>query len=621
VIAREYPGPLTKLFAYGGAAAISAARVTGRQHFASDALIGSAIGWYVGRQVYNAHNEHDNPDSRYGTFQRTSGDRGPRDPAYMGSPYVPLDSWVYPAINRLAAMGYIDSAFLGMRPWTRMGCARLVEEAGGKLVTQGVSDGNAEQLYNSLRAEFAEENLRWNGARNVGARIESVYTRITEIQGKPLTDGYHFAQTIVNDFGRPYGEGFNAVTGISSYAVAGPLAFYVQGEYQHAPEVPADPLVVRTAIAAVDLLPVAPGTPHADVNRFTLLDAYAAFHIAGWQISVGKQNLWWGPGTDTALLFTNNAEPITMVRISQSVPTVFPGLGKFLGPVRSEVFIGRLEGHQFVFAPPDYVNLIGSYATLLDPQPYIHGEKFSLKPTENLEIGVGLTAVFGGPGVPVTTQNFLRTFNTTQNFSNNYSTGRYNNGDRRTGFQFSYRVPGLRRWLTLYNDSIAEDEPNPIAYPRRSAMNPGLYLSHVPHLARLDFRVESAYTDLPNLRLQGIFYHDVRFANSYTNNGNIMGSWVGRQSRAVQASSSYWFSAKNKVMVGYRRQDVSEGFLPAGGTLNDVSATANWMATHEMEIRASMQVESWTFPVLAPTRRNNVSASVQVTFHPKWRLN
>ena len=47
----------------------------------------------------------------------------------MGSPYVPLDSWVYPAMERLAAFGYIKTASLGIRPWTRMECARLVGEA------------------------------------------------------------------------------------------------------------------------------------------------------------------------------------------------------------------------------------------------------------------------------------------------------------------------------------------------------------------------------------------------------------------------------------------------------------------------------------------------------------
>src|ERR1017187_8666189 len=33
--------------------------------------------------------------------------------------YVPVDSWVYPALDRLHGLGYLDTAFLGIRPWTR----------------------------------------------------------------------------------------------------------------------------------------------------------------------------------------------------------------------------------------------------------------------------------------------------------------------------------------------------------------------------------------------------------------------------------------------------------------------------------------------------------------------
>jgi hypothetical protein len=51
-------------------------------------------------------------------------------PRSFGSSYVELDSWVYPAIERLAALGYISNEFLGMRPWTRIECAHLILEAG-----------------------------------------------------------------------------------------------------------------------------------------------------------------------------------------------------------------------------------------------------------------------------------------------------------------------------------------------------------------------------------------------------------------------------------------------------------------------------------------------------------
>ena len=50
-----------------------------------------------------------------------------------GLVYEPLDSWIYPAFERLFALGYADSAYLGMRPWTRNACLQILQETYPKL--------------------------------------------------------------------------------------------------------------------------------------------------------------------------------------------------------------------------------------------------------------------------------------------------------------------------------------------------------------------------------------------------------------------------------------------------------------------------------------------------------
>ena len=210
VLAHEYPGMLSQILAYGLATTVSATRVTGQQHFASDVIIGSALGWYFGRQVYRAHHDTNLGGAPWGSLlPERSGDRT-RNPENMGSPYVPLDSWIYPALERLAALGYIKTAYLGIRPWTRMECARMLEEAEPRIGDEDDQDGGASpRIYGELSKEFSDETARLNGAANVGASLDSIYTRVTNISGPPLRDGYHFGQTIVNDYGRPFGEGTN----------------------------------------------------------------------------------------------------------------------------------------------------------------------------------------------------------------------------------------------------------------------------------------------------------------------------------------------------------------------------------------------------------------------------
>jgi len=59
VIAQEYGHhrPLVQVGAYGLAAAVSISRYTGRNHFLSDVLVGSAMGYGIGRYVYHKHHD------------------------------------------------------------------------------------------------------------------------------------------------------------------------------------------------------------------------------------------------------------------------------------------------------------------------------------------------------------------------------------------------------------------------------------------------------------------------------------------------------------------------------------------------------------------------------------
>jgi membrane-associated phospholipid phosphatase len=59
VIAQEYGQhrPFLRYGLYGLATAVSLSRYTGRNHFLSDALVGSAMGYLIGRYVYRTHHD------------------------------------------------------------------------------------------------------------------------------------------------------------------------------------------------------------------------------------------------------------------------------------------------------------------------------------------------------------------------------------------------------------------------------------------------------------------------------------------------------------------------------------------------------------------------------------
>lgn len=605
VIAHEYPGPLTKILAYGLASGVTLTRVTSQRHFASDALVGSALGWYFGRQVYRRRHDSELGGAPWGDLFDSSGEWS-RNPENMGSPYVPVDSWVYPVFDRLVALGHVQSAYAGMRPWTRMQCAQLLEDASERMRYDSGPGGEARELYEALMTEFADETRRLDGAANVGAAVDSLYTRMTGISGTPLHDGYHFGQTIINDYGRPYGVGFNAVSGVTAYAVAGPLSFSFQGEYQHAPAIPSDPLSVLQATAHQDATrPLPNGVPSLD--QFRLLNSTVAVTFKGVQISFGKQSLELAPGDGGSFLLSNNAEPMPMLRIDQVTPTRIPGLSRILGPMRTEFFLGQLSGHHWVFSDGKF------FGPNIDPQPFIHGTKVSFKPTPNLEFGLGFTVLFGGPDLPFTWHNFARTL-----YTNAVPGTAADPGDRRSTFDFSYRVPYLRDWLTIYADSFVEDEYSPLGSTRPS-MRMGMYLPQVPKVPKLDLRLEGVYTDVPGQQPTGFPYYNFRYRSGYTNDGNLLASWIGREGRGGQAWATYWLSPRSKIQLAYRHAEVDREFI-GGGRLNDFGGHAEFMLRPGLAVSGLVQYEQWKFPVLSPAGQSNFTASVQLTLYPNWRI-
>src|ERR1700687_3934959 len=118
VIAHEYPGVLTKLLVYGLAATAACSRVRARQHFPSDVCVGSVIGNLVAQNIYSRHRDPEVGGEAWRSWSAIARGFESAGPQNLGSPYVPLDSWMYPALDRLAGLGLSDSGFAGMMALT-----------------------------------------------------------------------------------------------------------------------------------------------------------------------------------------------------------------------------------------------------------------------------------------------------------------------------------------------------------------------------------------------------------------------------------------------------------------------------------------------------------------------
>jgi membrane-associated phospholipid phosphatase len=617
VVSQRYPGWLTQAGAYGLATAVSLNGVTSLKHFPSDVLVGSALGWLVGRYVSHAGEAapHRRPESAEEKPERVketgaapAGDAAPyprplgaeENPprvkqaaaAPTGSSYVPIDSWVYTILDRLAALGLIPSQTSGLRPWTRAECRRQMLEADERV---DAGPPGTKVLLAALHREFDAGDAS-------SVVVESVYVRSGEIAGPVLNDSLHFGQTWSNDFGRPFGRGSNSNAGFTSRAQSGRFFLGIQGEYQRAPGSAAYSLPVRQVISQLDGVPLQAGEVVPLTSRFRTLEAYAGIHLGDFEISVGKQAMWWGPTYDSPLSFGDNAEPTKNMKVSTGRPIRFPGVLRYLGAIRGEFVIGKLGGQKYTW------------------RPWFNAQKISFKLTPNLEMGFTRWSIFWGVGHPITVGSFVENFISLNSPHGEAGVGRNDPGDRKGAFDFRYRIPGLRNWLTLYTDSYCDDDPSPLAAPRRAAIDPGLYLTHVPGVPQLDFRVEAPSTELMGIDQGGQFnYFNSQYRSGNTNYGDLLGNSVGRDGRAIEGWSTFWFSARTNVQVGYRQLKGSARFLPGGSTQSDAHIKISLKLADGWFASTMFQYERFWVPVLGGPGRN-LSGWLQLTWEPNWRI-
>ncbi len=550
----------------------------------------------------------------YGTVEKS------RDT--LGSVYIPVDSWVYPEVLRLYSLGYADTAYLSMRPYTRRSLLHILQASEAAILASG--NEQAQEILAALLAYLTSEGVTEGTERGTVYGVQNVYTRMLGVTGPILTDSFHLGQTFYNDYGRPLETGFNNSTGFTTVNEQGPFSLFVRAEYQHAPAATGYSQALSQQISLLDEIPFSgyndpqstiPTGPIAAQNPFRIVEASLSYHLLGHEISLGKSDAWLGPGMGGSMTWSDNAENIYSFRIDRIEPINIKYLSRFLGPVRYDFFYGSLKGHT-------------------DPNDdWVHSEIFSFAPTKNFQFGFQRTIIFGGAGhEPVTLRTFLKGFFDTNDTNAAEKLSRNDPGARFSSFHFSYRLPFVRNYLTLYTDSETHDDLTPVSAPRRAAYRPGIYLSQFPGARRLSLRVEAVSTDCSTLICQrgsNEYIEEAIQKQGYTNKGNIMADWIGREAKGGQAWLTWHLSGDEWADVQYMHKQTPGDFIPGaynaatntygpgGTTQNQFRVDVMKRITPNFEIYGWYQYERWVAPIYMPGVQHDNTMTVQVKFYPK----
>lgn len=403
------------------------------------------------------------------------------------STYLEVGDETYAILSRLEAEGVVRSGLLATKPLSRKEAARLFREA------EENSEGRSGFIKGLVR-ELKERVMPQGPGGGSVLPLDTVYGKYIHTNADVRTLTYGAARQKeqalnYNNDGDFYGRGSNTRAGFTSRLEdLGAVSFFFHPEYRLSAG--DRDLIVRTAYGVVDL---------------------------GWDLVVGRESQWWGPGHHGALLLSNNAEPFMLARLANPEPVRLPWVLEHLGPIRFTFFATKLE--------KDRTDI---------PEPYLWGARFDLKPSENIELGLQRTALLGGRG----TKGGIGAWGKSFIASDAHDPGEA--GDHRAGYDITLTFPFSSQPVQLYTEGAAEDSVN---LPNQWAYLYGLYLPRLLDAERMELRVEWAET-YDRHESSTWYLHHV-YTAGYTYKDRVIGHSMGTNSRDTFAELTWRVPERN----------------------------------------------------------------------------
>jgi hypothetical protein len=230
--------------------------------------------------------------------------------------------------------------------------------------------------------------------------------------------------------------------------------------------------------------------------------AFISFGIDAVQIDLGWREHWWSPFQDSASLISTNARPSPSITISNYRPLTFLNF-------RYEVFYSDLE-------ETDGILYQGERSS---GRPGLFGMHLGIEPLPGFSIAVNRTMQFGGGERSKSLSTLLRAFFDPSDFDNEAEL------DDQAGnqiasitsrFDYAGKMP-----FSVYMEYAGEDTSNRDNFRLgNAALSLGVFFPRItPHLdATYEFS-----------EFQNGWYVNSIYANGYTNDGSVMGHWVGNE--------------------------------------------------------------------------------------------
>lgn len=336
---------------------------------------------------------------------------------------------------------------------------------------------------------------------------------------------------------------------------------------------------------------VSQGDAFRNGAKYNFESSYAAWSIGNWAVYGGYVDSWWGPGEDGALMLSNNARPSLKVGVKRllAYPIDLPVL-RWLGPIRFDAFVSRLEGGRNDYQHPYTINYRVDFAP-----PVLPG----------LEIGLSRQSMLCGSGSYCTFSSVL---------SQVIVVGRqYNNGiaatdaaDKLAGIDISYRTHFGRVAAQVYGEMQAEDAGGFLIsqYGRKV----GARLTAPLGDSGTTLMVGSEYTDtLANNLLgghayPGSFYNNNGYTDGKRNHGLASGESIDGDGNLFSIDVAVTDPKNRYYYASLRRANINQ---------TNVAGPSDTLPVRNALSGNYVRIDIATLGVVAPTPFGDLTAEVR----------
>jgi hypothetical protein len=286
----------------------------------------------------------------------------------------------------------------------------------------------------------------------------------------------------------------------------------------------------------------------SSTSKLNLQGSYAA--VGDWNqwVSFGQISQWWGPGYDGSLIRSDAARPVTGLILQRAEQTPFetPWLS-WIGRWQYQLTAGQLAQYNAI------------------PNAKLLGARFTMLPTNFLELGASRMIQWGGDGRPQSLSSLFDAIKGTED--NKVGTG-HDPSNQLGGFDFKLKLdPLIGLPTSIYGQLIGEDEAG--AFPSKYCYLLGVEGHNIIGGKVVNWHVEGADT-YSDFHVKGVIYTHGTYKDGYYQQGYPLGDAIGGDGKTASASGEIVLDNKNRINarlfwadVNVNSESINQAFLRA----------------------------------------------------------